>query len=57
MALDRDSLEILARALNKLDAGFSQLPRFDPAFTKHEHDPETSTSLLQSQLNAKNLKR
>jgi tyrosine decarboxylase/aspartate 1-decarboxylase len=28
MALDRESLEILARALQKLDAGFSQLPEF-----------------------------
>ena len=30
MALDRESLEILARAIGKLDAGFSQLPEFSP---------------------------
>jgi tyrosine decarboxylase / aspartate 1-decarboxylase len=30
MALDQASLEILARALQKLDAGFSQLPEFSP---------------------------
>src|SRR5260370_33705805 len=28
MGLDRQSLEILARALDKLDAGFAQLPEF-----------------------------
>jgi tyrosine decarboxylase/aspartate 1-decarboxylase len=32
MALDQDSLEILSRALKELDAGFSQLPEFSPAF-------------------------
>ena len=32
MALDRDSLNILARALERLDAGFSQLPKIDSAF-------------------------
>jgi tyrosine decarboxylase / aspartate 1-decarboxylase len=31
MALDHKSLEILARALDQLDAGFSQLPEFTPA--------------------------
>jgi tyrosine decarboxylase / aspartate 1-decarboxylase len=31
MALDHKSLEVLARALEKLDAGFSQLPEFTPA--------------------------
>jgi len=31
MALDRKSLEILARALEKLDAGFSHLPEFAPS--------------------------
>jgi tyrosine decarboxylase/aspartate 1-decarboxylase len=31
MPLDHDSLEILARAVEKLDAGFSQLPEFSPA--------------------------
>ena len=33
MPLDHDSLEILARALEKLEAGFSQLPEFSPAAT------------------------
>ncbi|HET8965258.1 MAG TPA: aminotransferase class I/II-fold pyridoxal phosphate-dependent enzyme [Candidatus Acidoferrum sp.] len=32
MALDRDSLEILARALEKLDMGFSQLPKHNPDY-------------------------
>jgi len=31
MALDRDSLEILARALERLDSGFSHLPAFAPS--------------------------
>ena len=31
MALDHKSLEILARALEKLDAGFSQMPEFTPS--------------------------
>ena len=31
MSLDRGSLQILARALEKLDAGFSFLPRFEPS--------------------------
>ena len=30
MALDQDSLEVLARALKQLDAGFSALPEFSP---------------------------
>src|SRR5215470_17778706 len=30
MALDRESLEILGRAIGKLDAGFSHLPEFSP---------------------------
>src|SRR5262245_49221918 len=30
MALDRDSLQVLAAALEKLDAGFSRLPEFSP---------------------------
>jgi tyrosine decarboxylase/aspartate 1-decarboxylase len=30
MALDRESLEILARALERLDAGFARLPDFTP---------------------------
>src|SRR5580765_362049 len=31
MALDQDSLKVLARALKQLDAGFSPLPEFSPA--------------------------
>src|SRR6202162_764505 len=31
MALDHKSLEVFARALEELDAGFSQLPEFTPA--------------------------
>jgi tyrosine decarboxylase/aspartate 1-decarboxylase len=45
MALDRDSLEILARALNKLDAGFSQLPDFEPAFANHKRIEEVLLEL------------
>jgi tyrosine decarboxylase / aspartate 1-decarboxylase len=45
MAFDRDSLEILARALNKLDAGFSQLPSFDHAFTNHQRTEEVLLKL------------
>ena len=47
MALDRDSLDILARALNKLDAGFSQFPGFDPAFTNHERTEEILLELAE----------
>ena len=47
MALDHDSLEILARALSKLDAGFSQLPGFDPAFASHERTEEVLLKLAE----------
>src|SRR5262245_56538178 len=40
MALDRGSLEILARALAKLDAGFSHLPEFAPAVPGKERMEE-----------------
>jgi tyrosine decarboxylase / aspartate 1-decarboxylase len=47
MALDRDSLEILARALNRLDAGFSQLPSFDPDFTNLQQTEEVLLKLAE----------
>jgi glutamate/tyrosine decarboxylase-like PLP-dependent enzyme len=45
MALDRASLEILARALAKLDAGFSHLPEFAPAAPGQERMEEVLLSL------------
>jgi len=45
MALDRGSLEILARALAKLDAGFSHLPEFAPAAPGRERMEEVLLSL------------
>jgi tyrosine decarboxylase / aspartate 1-decarboxylase len=45
MALDRGSLEILARALAKLDAGFSHLPEFVPAAPGKERMEEVLLSL------------
>src|SRR5215468_1593462 len=45
MTLDRDSLDILARALDKLAAGFSQLPSFDPAFINAERIEEVLLTL------------
>ena len=47
MALDRDSLNILARALEKLDAGFSQLPGIAPAFTDAPRMEEVLLSLAE----------
>ena len=47
MALDRDSLEILARALQKLDAGFSQLPEFSPAMPGGERMSEVLLTLAE----------
>jgi len=47
MALDRDSLEILARALDKLAAGFSQLPSFDSAFINHQRIDEVLLKLAE----------
>src|SRR5215470_11114692 len=45
MALDRGWLEILARALAKLDAGFSHLPEFAPAAPGRERMEEVLLSL------------
>ena len=47
MTLDRDSLEILARALDQLAAGFSQLPSFEPAFINHERIEEVLLKLAE----------
>src|SRR5438477_7863954 len=45
MALDRDSLNILARALEKLDAGFSQLPKIDSTSTDAKRTEEVLLTL------------
>jgi glutamate/tyrosine decarboxylase-like PLP-dependent enzyme len=45
MALDRGWLEILARALAKLDAGFSHLPEFAPAAPGQERMEKVLLSL------------
>src|SRR5215467_10672656 len=45
MALDRDSLEILARALGQLDGGFSHLPEFAPAASGNERLEEVLLAL------------
>src|SRR5215813_7017193 len=45
MALDRGSLEILARALAKLEAGFSHLPEFAPAAPGQERMEEVLFAL------------
>ena len=47
MALDHKSLEILARALEKLDAGFSQLPEFTPAAPGGERMNQVLLSLAE----------
>jgi tyrosine decarboxylase/aspartate 1-decarboxylase len=47
MALDRDSLEILARAIQKLDAGFSQLPDFSPFSAGGERISEVLLALAE----------
>jgi len=47
MALDRDSLEILARALNQLNAGFSRLPILDSAFANHRRTEEVLLALAE----------
>src|SRR5262245_22272147 len=47
MALDRGSLEILARALAKLEAGFSHLPEFAPAAPGQERMEEVLLSLAE----------
>ena len=47
MVLDRDSLEILGRTLEKLDAGFSNLPAFDPAPSNRDRMEEVSVQLAE----------
>ena len=47
MVLDRDSLEILARALGKLDAGFSHLPEFAPSDSGKERTSEVLLALAE----------
>src|SRR6266568_1857418 len=47
MPLDHDSLEILARALKKLDAGFSRLPEFSPASAGAERMREVLVTLAE----------
>src|SRR5438128_11434024 len=47
MPLDHDSLEILARALKKVDAGFSQWPEFSPASAGAERMREVLVTLAE----------
>src|SRR5438105_858918 len=47
MPLDHHSLEILDRALKKLDAGFSQLPEFSPASAGAERTREVLVTLAE----------
>ena len=47
MALDHKSLEILARTLEKLDAGFSHLPEFTPAAPGGERINQVLLSLAE----------
>src|SRR5438105_6051598 len=47
MPLDHHSLEILDRALKKLDAGFSQLPEFSPASAGAERMSEMLVTLAE----------
>src|SRR5947207_5887389 len=47
MALDRESLEILVRALEKLDAGFSQLPEYIAAAPGGERMEEVMLALAE----------
>src|SRR5438445_5792989 len=47
MPFDHDSLEILDRALKKLDAGFSQLPEFSPASAGAERMREVLVTLAE----------
>jgi tyrosine decarboxylase/aspartate 1-decarboxylase len=47
MALDRDSLEILARALEKLDMGFSQLPKNNPGYADSARMEEVLLTLAE----------
>jgi tyrosine decarboxylase / aspartate 1-decarboxylase len=47
MPLDRDSLEILASALQKLDAGFSYLPEFTARASGSDHTAEVLQALAE----------
>src|SRR5438046_4185104 len=47
MPLDHDSLEILTRALKKLDVGFSQLPEFSSAAAGAERMNEVLVTLAE----------
>jgi tyrosine decarboxylase / aspartate 1-decarboxylase len=47
MALDRESLEILARALDKLDAGFAHLPEFTPRDSGGQRTEEVLLALAE----------
>src|SRR6266702_518576 len=47
MPLDHDSLEILARALKKLDAGFSRLPEFSSVSAGAERMNEVLVTLAE----------
>jgi tyrosine decarboxylase / aspartate 1-decarboxylase len=47
MALDRESLEILARALNRLDAGFAHLPEISSALPGGARMPEVILALAE----------
>jgi tyrosine decarboxylase/aspartate 1-decarboxylase len=47
MPLDRDSLQILASALQKLDAGFSHLPEFTALTSGSDHTAEVLQALAE----------
>jgi glutamate/tyrosine decarboxylase-like PLP-dependent enzyme len=47
MALDRESLKILARSLEKLDAGFVELPDFAPNYSGSERIEEVLLTLAE----------
>src|SRR5712671_2825670 len=48
MALDRESLEILARAVDKLDAGFAHLPRISHSVPGAERMEEVLLALAET---------
>ena len=50
MALDRESLEILARALDKLDVGFARLPDFASGVPGGARTEEVMLALAQTNL-------
>ena len=47
MPLDRDSLQILASVLQKLDAGFSHLPQFTALASGSDHTAEVLQALAE----------